>query len=297
MRARMHDDEIDHDVEIVRELLAAQQPQWADLPIAFVPSTGTDNALYRLGDDLVVRLPLRPGSTRQIDRVHRWLPVLAPHLPLRVPVPVATGAPTDRFPWSWSVCSWLPGEDATTADLDHDRAVRDLAAFIVALRNIDATGGPRPSAANFGRGVPLAQRDAETRRWTEKARGLVDTAAVTAAWDEALAAPPWDGPPVWLHGDIAAGNLLVQDGRLSAVIDWGAAGVGDPACDLIVAWELFDAPTRALLRAELAIDDATWARGRGWALSTAIIALPYYQHTNAFMADQARRKLAAVLAG
>jgi aminoglycoside phosphotransferase (APT) family kinase protein len=296
MPARMHDDEIPHDVETVRTLLATQQPQWAGLPVEYVPSTGTDNALYRLGEDLVVRLPLRPASTRQIDRVARWLPVLAPHLPLAVPVPVATGEPTDFYPWTWSVVSWLRGEDATTAPLDRDRLGADLAEFIAALRGIDPTGGPRPSAANFGRGVPLALRDAETRRWIDKARGLVDTGAVAAAWDEALRVPAWDGPPVWLHGDIASGNLLVEEGRVTAVIDWGALGVGDPACDLIVAWEMLEAAGRDALRARLGVDDDTWARGRGWALSTAIIALPYYDGTNAFMADQARSKLAAVLA-
>jgi aminoglycoside phosphotransferase (APT) family kinase protein len=296
MPAPMHDDEIPHDIDLVRRLLAAQQPDLAELPIEYVPSTGTDNALYRLGDDLVVRLPLRPGSTRQIDRVARWLPILAPHLTLAVPVPVAKGEPADSYPWSWSVVSWMPGEDATTAPLDRGRLVADLAGFIAALRGIDPTGGPRPSAANFGRGVPLALRDDETRRWIEKARGLVDTRAVAAAWDDALRVPAWDGPPVWLHGDIASGNLLVEDGRLSAVIDWGALGVGDPACDLLVAWEMLDAGGRDALRTRLGVDDATWARGRGWALSTAIISLPYYEGTNAFMADQARGKLAAVLA-
>jgi len=296
MRARMHHDDIPHDVDVVRRLLEAQRPEWADLSIEHVPSTGTDNALYRLGDDLVVRLPLRPGSVRQIERVDRWLPVLAPYLPLPVPVPVATGEPTEGYPWAWTVVSWMPGEDATTARLDRGRAVADLAGFIAALRAVDPTGGPRPSAANFGRGVPLALRDDETRRWIDKARGLVDTSAVAAAWDEAVRVPPWDGPPVWLHGDIASGNLLVEDGRLSAVIDWGALGVGDPACDLIVAWEMFDAAGREALRVLLGVDDATWERGRGWALSTAIISLPYYEGTNAFMADQARRKLAAVLA-
>ena len=296
MAVRMHDDEIAHDVDLVRGLVEAQHPVWAGLTIEHVLSTGTDNALYRLGDDLVVRLPLRPGSTRQIERVARWLPVLAPHLPVAVPLPVATGEPTDDYPWAWSIVSWIPGEDATTAPLDRGPAVADLAAFVDALGAVDPTGGPVPSAANFGRGVPLATRDQETRRWIERARGMVDTRAVTAAWEDALWAPTWDGPPQWLHGDIASGNLLVRDGRIGAVIDWGALGVGDPACDLLVAWEMFDAAGREAFRAALAVDDATWARGRGWALSTAVIALPYYEGTNPFMADQARRKIAAVLA-
>ena len=291
----MHHDEIDSDSDLVRQLLRAQQPQWADLPIEPVSSTGTDNALYRLGDDMVVRLPLRPSSVGPVDKEHRWLPELAPHLPLEIPVPLVRGQPIEGYPWPWSVYPWLEGEDASLAHFDLRQAAADLAAFIAALHSLDPSGGPKPSIANFGRGVPLSRRDRDTRRAISASHDLIDTAAVTAAWDKALGVPTWDRPPVWIHGDLAAGNLLVQDGRLTAVIDWGALGVGDPACDLMVAWELFDAESREVLRTELAVDDATWERGRGWALSTAIVALPYYQHTNAFMAAQARHKLAVVL--
>lgn len=295
MAPRMHHDEIESDADLVRALLQAQLPHWAELPIERVASTGTDNALYRLGDHLVARLPLRPSSIAPVEKEHAWLPVLAPHLPLVVPVPLARCDVTDAFPWPWSVYSWLEGDDATRAAPDLEQAAVDLAGFLRALRSIDATGGPRPSIANYGRGVPLAARDEVTRGAIDAARDLVDADAVAAAWEDALQAPAWAGPPVWVHGDIAAGNLLTCSGRVTAVIDWGCLGVGDPACDLIVAWELFDGPGRAALRAELAVDDATWARGCGWALSTAITALPYYEHTNAFMAAQARRKLAAVV--
>lgn len=294
MAPKMHHDEIDSDVDLVRRLLAAQQPRWVDLPIEPVASTGTDNTLYRLGDDMVVRLPLRPSSTMPVDKEHRWLPVLAPHLPLAIPVPLARGEPIDGYPWPWSVYPWFEGQDATKARFDRRQASWDLARFVAALHSIDATGGPAPSSA--GRGVPLAERDDDTRHAIIASRDLIDTDAVTAAWEQALWAPAWDRPPAWIHGDIAAGNLLIRNGRLSAVIDWGALGVGDPACDLIVAWELFDAESREVFRAELGVDDATWARSRGWALSTAIIALPYYQDTNPFMAAQARHKLAVVLA-
>ena len=295
MARRMHHDEIDSDVDLVRRLLEAQQPPWADLPVERVASTGTDNALYRLGADMVVRLPLRPSSIEPADKEHRWLPALAPHLPLAIPVPLARGEPMGWYPWPWSVYPWLDGEDATTARLDLRQAACDLARFITALHSLDASGGPTASVANFGRGVPLAERDHDTRRAISAARDLIDADAVTAAWEAALRVEPWERPRVWVHGDIAAGNLLVREGRLSAVIDWGALGVGDPACDLLVAWELFDADSREVLRNELGADDATWARSRGWALSTAIVALPYYQHTNAFMAAQARHKLAVVL--
>jgi aminoglycoside phosphotransferase (APT) family kinase protein len=295
MTPKMHPDEIDSDPELVRGLLEAQQPQWAELPIERVPSTGTANAMFRLGDDMVARLPLRPSSVPPFVTEHRWLPVLAPHLPLTVPVPLAKGEPTPDFRWPWSVLPWLDGEDATVADVDLARAARDLAALIAALQSVDTTGGPRSGVAYCFRGVPLALRDRETRQSIAASGELFDTDAATLEWERALRAPEWDREPVWVHGDIAAGNLLVQDGRLSAVIDWGTLAVGDPACDLIVAWELLDADAREILRTQLDVDDATWARGRGWALSTAVMALPYYQHTNPFMADQARHKLSALL--
>jgi aminoglycoside phosphotransferase (APT) family kinase protein len=295
MAPRMHDDEIDHDLGLVRRLLEAQRPEWAGMPIEPVVSTGTDNAMYRLGDEMVVRLPLKPRVVTSADKEDRWLSVLAPQLPLPIPVPLYRGVATEIYPWPWSVQPWFEGYDATTADVDLHVAAGDLASFISALQAIDAQGGPKPGRANFGRGVPLAERDDLTRESIEAAHDLVDVEAVTAAWKEALRVPVWDRPPVWVHGDLAAGNLVVRDGRLSAVIDWGGLGIGDPAVDLIVAWELFDGESREILRSVLGVDDATWARGRGWALSTAIVALPYYQHTNAFMAAQARHKLAVVL--
>jgi len=200
MAGRMHHDEIDSDVDLVRRLLREQHPQWADQAIERVTSTGTANALFRLGTELVARLPLRPSETGPAGKERRWLPVLAPHLPLAVPVPIALGKPTDAFPWPWAVYPWLPGDDAITATLDLRQAAVDLAAFVLALRAIDAIDGPRPSAANYGRGVPLALRDDYTRRAIEASAGLTDTAAVLAAWESDLAAPPWTGPPVWRPG-------------------------------------------------------------------------------------------------
>jgi aminoglycoside phosphotransferase (APT) family kinase protein len=291
----MHPDEIDHDVPLVRALLEAQCPEWARLPVVPVASTGTDNALYRVGEAMVARLPLKPSSIAPAEKEHRWLPVLAPQLPLAIPVPLFRGMATEAYPWPWSVYPWFEGEDAITALVDTEDLARDLGCFIRALEAIDPAGGPEPSRANFGRGVALAERDVMTRDAIRASRDLVDTDTVTEAWEHALRAPAWDRPPVWVHGDISAGNLVIQDDRLGAVIDWGCLGIGDPACDLVVAWELFDADARAILRAELGADDAMWARSRGWALSTAMKALPYYEHTNAFMAAQARHKLAVVL--
>ena len=295
MAPRMHDDEIESDPSLVRALLSEQLPQWADLPIARVVSTGTDNALYRIGDDLVGRFPLRPASVAPNEKQGSWLPVLGPQLPVNVPLPVARGEPSDAYAWPWWIYPWYHADTASTAPFEGAQLARDLARFIRALQRIDARDAPVPSMANFFRGIPLALRDGSTREAIEACASLVDTDAVVDAWEAALRVSEWDRPPVWIHGDIASGNLLVRDGRLAAVIDWGCLGAGDPACDYIVAWELLDARSRELFRKVLDVDDATWARARGWTVSTAVGALAYYEHTNPFMAAQARHKLKVVV--
>jgi aminoglycoside phosphotransferase (APT) family kinase protein len=293
----MHVDEVDTDASLVRRLLVAQFPQWAALAIAPVPSAGTDHALYRLGDAMAVRLPRIAWATPQVDKEHAWLPRLAPHLPLTVPVPLARGGPGEGYPWPWSITPWLAGEHVTIERLaDPHQAATDLARFIAALQRIDPAGGPLPGAHNFGRGVPLAHRDRRTREAIRALDGILDTAAVTAAWEAALRAPAWHGPPVWIHGDVSAGNLLAVQGRLSAVIDFGGLGVGDPACDLMIAWTLFSGESRETFRAALAVDDTTWARGRGWALSWALIFIPYYVHTNPVGVSNAWHTIDEVLA-
>ena len=292
MARRMHVDEIDTDACLVARLLAGQFPQWADLSIEPVPSAGTDNALYRLGEDLAVRLPRIPGAVDDVTKEHRWLPRLAPLLPVAIPVPLVKGEPAEGYPWRWSVYRWLDGENPAVDSLtDPDRLATELPQFVTALHGVDATGGP-PA----GRGVPLKERDAATRAAIDALGAMIDTAAATAAWERALQAPTWPGPPVWIHGDLSPGNLLMVGGRLSAVIDFGALGVGDPACDLIVAWNLLPADARDVFRAALRVDDATWERGRGWALSIALIALPYYQHTNPVLAANARHVIGEILA-
>jgi aminoglycoside phosphotransferase (APT) family kinase protein len=294
---KMHVDEVDIDISLVCSLLAAQFPQWADLSLDPVHSTGTDNAIFRLGDDMSVRLPRIQNATLQVDKEHLWLPRLAPHLPLAIPVPLAKGTPGEGYPWHWSVYRWLEGETATIERIaDPGQAARDLAQFVAALQRIDPAGGPPPGAHNSFRGVPLSTRDADTRAAIASLDSMLDTGVVTAAWDATLQAPAWHGPPVWIHGDLSPLNLLVERGRLSAVIDFGCLGVGDPACDLQVAWNLFSAQTRDAFRAALPVDDATWARGRGWALSVGLIALPYYQSTNPVLAGIARRAIDEVLA-
>ncbi|WP_308168741.1 aminoglycoside phosphotransferase family protein [Nonomuraea sp. NEAU-A123] len=273
----MSSDDISIDEALVRRLLAAQFPQWADLPVSPVPVSGMDNATFRLGEDLSVRLPRYPRWVGQVEREHRWLPRLAPHLPLPVSEPLAMGTPDEGYPFPWSVYRWLPGETATTEGLaDPVRTATELAEFVVALWKIDATGGPGPEWSNAFRGVPMGdERDsiaveARVRPKIAALRGMIDIGAVTAVWEDALAAPAWDGPPVWVHGDLAQGNLLAVDGRLSAVIDFGTLAVGDPACDLLPAWTFLPAEARGAFRAALGVDDATWARGRGWGLASSL---------------------------
>lgn len=296
---KLHADQVETDVDLVRRLLAAQFPHWADLPIKPVASDGTENAIYRLGDDMAVRLaysPGRPAKAEQVEKLDRWLPELAPHLPLAIPEPIATGKPTDEFPCPWPIVQWLEGEEATLERLaDPVQAAKQLAEFVRALVKIDPTGGPAPGEHNFWRGVPLAERDELTRRCIAQSEALIDTAAVTEAWKHDLEAPVWDKPPVWIHGDIDPGNLLVVDGKLSAVIDWGGLAVGDPCYELQPAWNLFRGESRDAYRKTLGFDDATWRRGRGFALSTAVVALPYYLNTNPVIVKMARYIIDEVL--
>jgi aminoglycoside phosphotransferase (APT) family kinase protein len=284
---RLHPDEIETDVALVRRLLAAQFGDLAELPIEPLPVGGTDNAIYRLGDELSVRLPIKPTSPGDHELEFRWLPVLAPRLPLAIPEPLALGRPADGYPNEWAIHRWLPGEDATVAPPDLARAAIDLADFIAALWEIDSSGGP-----SGGRGEALARRDEHTRACIAE----LDIEGAAAVWDEALAAPIYDGPPVWVHGDLDKRNLLIQGGRITGVLDWSCACVGDPACDVKVAWAVLDAETRPVFRARLGVDDATWARARGWAVSQAVIALPYYLETYPAIVREARRWLGEALA-
>lgn len=285
------------DTARVRRLIAGQFPEWADREITPLISAGTDNAIYRLGEDLAVRLPLRESAVPQTAKEQQWLPRLAPHLPLAIPAPVGAGVAAEGYPWSWSVCRWLDGEDAASAEaIDLDGAASDLGGFLAALRAIDAAGGPRAGRGNHGRGVPLAFLDERVRGDVAQLDGEIDVAATLSAWDQALAACIWDGPGAWLHGDLHPSNLLVRDGRIVAVLDFGLMGVGDPAADLFVGWSLLDAPARDVFRAAAGADDAMWARGRGWAVFNAVIALAFYLETHPVLCRMARRTLAEIAA-
>ena len=288
----MHPDEVDTSPGLVRSLLVEQAPRWSELPIELVISHGTDHDIYRIGADLVARLPRVGWATAQVSKEREWLHRMAPHLPLAIPVQVYVGEPGAGYPHSWSVCEWLPGESASAADLDLDQAAASLAEFISALRGIDTSGAhPRRTT---GRGAPLAELDDAVRQAIAELGDRVDGAAVTRCWEESLAAPP-SGDEVWVHGDLLPGNLLVLDGRLSAVIDFGGLNVGDPACDLQPAWNVFAGRSRAIFRAALDVDDAAWLRGRGWALFQAVLALPYYWETNTGIVHQAKHALTEIL--
>ncbi|GGP33726.1 aminoglycoside phosphotransferase family protein [Streptomyces abikoensis] len=289
----MHENEIPTDGALVRRLLTHQFPQWADLPISPVNSAGTENAIYRLGDELAVRLPRMEDAVGQVDFEQDWLPRLAPCLPTAVPEPIAVGQPGHGYPFPWAVSRWIDGSHPTTEPdelPDGHRLARDLGEFVTALRKADTTGA-RPGY----RSVPLRTRDASVREWTAKAADDIDAPALLSAWEQALDQPDWDGPPQWTHGDLIPGNILVGDGRLRAVIDFGTAGVGDPACDAIAAWTVLSAETRKTFRAAGGFDDAAWARGRGWAL-TFVSGIDYYRHTNPAMAELGRRAVTEVLA-
>jgi len=261
------------DASLVRRLIATQFPQWSGLPVTPVEVDGNDNRTYRLGQDLTVRLPTAPGYVPAVAKENDWLPRLAPALPLAVPRILAKGHPGEGYPFPWSVRGWLPGHTVDRARIDDlPQFAISLAEFILALQRCDTAGGPIAGEHSWFRGASPAYYDAETRRCLAALTGQVDVARATAVWNAALNAR-WSGPPVWFHGDVASGNLLVEGGKLSAVIDFGTAGVGDPACDLVIAWTTFSGESRQAFRQAVGQDDGTWARARGWALWKALLVL------------------------
>jgi len=289
---KMHAGEVDIDEALVERLLAAQFPHLAGLPISAVKSTGTVNAIYRLGDSLCTRLPRVAAWAQGVENEMTWLPKLAPSLSLRVPEPVARGRPARGYPFPWAIFRWIDGLPYRD-DLVHDerQAARDLAQFVTELRRIELGGAPP------GGRKPLRELDAVTRAAIESSRGVIDAAAAAAAWTSALEAPAWDGTPVWIHSDLLRPNLLVDRGRLCAVIDFGGVGAGDPAADVIAAWSVFGPDGRAMLPDALDVDDGTWSRARGYALHQAVLVIPYYAETNPGFVALAKRTVEEVLAG
>ncbi len=280
---------------LVHRLVAAQFPQWAHLAVRPAQNDGHDNRTFHLGDAMSVRLPSEEGYAPQIEKEQRWLPRLAPHLPLPVPVPLAMGAPSAECPWPWSVRRWLEGEPATRENTPNLRQFAlDLARFLRALYQIDANDGPPAGAHNFYRGGSLSVYDAQTREAISALGAQIDGAKAARVWEDALNAK-WHGQPVWVHGDIAPGNLLVQDGRLCAVIDFGTGAVGDPACDLAIAWTFLDAASRAAFRAAIGLGDGAWARAKGWALWKALIVCAGLTDPNEYDAQNSPRILREVM--
>lgn len=299
MTVRLHHDEVPIDGELVRRLLRDQFPRWAGLRLRPVEPQGTDNVIFRLGGRLSVRLPRKSAAVPGVMMELAWVPRLAPSLPLPVPVPVAAGEPGQGYPFPWAVCRWIDGEPPHPDGLDR-RTGRTLGEFVLALQSLETTEGP-VAGLGTNRGGPLAAFDEPTRSSLEEvlvlmADGrlepdLLDARAVIAVWEEALAAPAWDGAGVWLHRDLHCGNLLATDGHLCGVLDFGGLVVGDPAGDVMAAWHVLAPEARRDFRSILGVDDATWARARGWVLSQGLLALPYYLDTHPGMVVMARRAI------
>lgn len=295
---KMHENELEIDETLVRALLESQCPQYAHLLIKPVISSGTDNALFRLGDSYIVRLPRvewEPGSiNKSINKEYEWLPKLARFLHTPISEPICKGNPDQSYPWSWLITKWNEGHNPNfEKENEYALLAKDLAVFLNEFHKISLENGPLSR-----RGVPLKMIDEETRKALNELREEIDTGIVTNLWNQFLNIPTWHKNPVWMHGDFLPGNILVENNHLSAVLDFTDVGIGDPACDLVIVWSLLNANSRKIFRENLEnIDDDTWERGRGWALSIALIMLPYYKHTNPVLATLARRMIANVVSG
>jgi aminoglycoside phosphotransferase (APT) family kinase protein len=273
---KMHEQEVDIDEKLIRVLLSRQFNEWARLPVKRVSSDGTDNIIYKLGEDKCLRIPRIPKVNEQLIEKQNCLNFLAPHLPIEIPSILKIGTPEDCYPGHFTVYRWHDGlnlNDSINIDL-HQLAI-DLARFINCLCKINSTNGP-----DSRRGCPLYLIDDPTREAISSLEGIIDTKKAVKVWDICLKASLWNKAPVWIHSDLLPGNILIKEGRISAVIDFDMLGIGDPACDLLPAWSIFNKETRKKFRDSLEIDHSTWVRGRGWALSIGLIILPYYLHTN-----------------
>ena len=292
----MHENEFEMDENLVHTLLKSQSPHWANLPLKAIVHSGMDNALFRLGREYVVRLPRIewvPGSiVKSINKEYEWVPKIARFLKVPISEPLFKGNPNQSYPWSWMVTKWNEGHNPDLEkENEYEPLAKDLADFLNALHGIALTNGP-----SSRRGVPLKGVDAETRKALSELEGEIDIQSVTHLLDQLSNVPSWSKNPVWIHGDFLPGNILIQNNRLSAVIDFSDVGMGDPACDLIIAWSLLKSHSRKIFRENLEnIDDDTWERGRGWALSIALIMLPYYKKSNPVLAALAKRMIENVL--
>ncbi|KTD53866.1 aminoglycoside phosphotransferase [Legionella quateirensis] len=279
---------------LVCELIAQQFPQWSHLPIQAVKNSGWDNRTFHLGTEMLIRMPSSAEYAGQVEKEQAWLPQLAPHLPLPIPAPLAMGKPNTLYPWRWSINRWLPGETAAAPINDLPEFAHGLALFLKALQSIDSMGGPLAGPQSFYRGGDLAVYDSETRKAIEDLKGHIDFHAATQVWEQALSTS-WQNLPVWVHGDVSVGNLLLSQGKLSAVIDFGQLAIGDPACDLAIAWTLFEGKSRGIFFETLELDPNTGARGRAWALWKAMMYLVNQQTEMNFEAKRALRTIHEVV--
>lgn len=269
------------DEKLVCRLIASQFPHYSNLPVKPVAVGGWDNRTFHLGKDMLVRLPSAEQYELQVEKEQQWLPQLASLLPVPIPTPLAKGMPGEGYPWKWSIYRWLEGETIVSANLSNlNEIAKDLATFLTAFHQIDSSGGPKPGMHSFYRGGDLKIYDPETRQAIDYLKGKIDTDHATEIWETALNTS-WQGTPVWVHGDISAGNLLVKNGKLCAVIDFGQLSVGDPACDLAITWTLFAGDSRKIFREMLALDKGTWFREQAWALWKALIVAAGIVNTNA----------------
>ncbi len=284
------------DSALVLQLLRSQFPQWADLAVVPMSSGGWCNVAFRLGEQMVVRLPRHRAYVEALSKESRWLPFLSTALPYPIPTPLAMGEPGQGYPWPWLILQWIEGDTAMPERIANltDFAI-DVGRFLTAMRRIDAASGPAPGQHNFHRGGSLHHYDSQAQQALVALSGKIDTKAASEIWEKALATT-WTDSPVWIHGDFSVGNVLVQNGKLQAVIDFGNAAVGDPACDLAMAWTLFEGDSRNAFLKALSLDGATWGRGRGWTLWKAMIIAAGISSSNAFEATQPFRVIDAVIA-
>ena len=289
--------EVEIGAELVRQLVDTQFPAWSSWPLRRWERAGSDHVIYRLGDCLAVRLPRGDWAAGQARKEHAWLPRLAPHLPLAIPTPVGLGEAALGYPWSWSVARWLDGEAVVAERLaDSEETACDLAAFLTTLQRLPAPDSFAPGPHPELRRRTLAAKDDRVRASIAAVAAVFEADALTRVWERALAAPVWAGKPVWCHGDFHVGNLLMQRGRVTAALDFGGLGYGDPACDLDIAFTLMTKRTRAVFRAALGLDEAAWVRGRGWALAGGVTAYAAYAAIEPRVAAQTRRQIAEVIA-
>jgi aminoglycoside phosphotransferase (APT) family kinase protein len=286
-------DSFEIDVTLVQRLIADQFPALRDLPIEPVLPGGWDNRTFRLGDALSVRLPSSAAYAAQAGKEAAWLPRLASHLPVSIPEIVGLGRPTKAFPYAWSIRRWIDGVSLNPDAALSPRLAAELARTLAALHRIDPAGGPVAGVHSFHRGGDLGAYDSETARALERLEGQVQVASLRAIW-AAARATRWQRPGVFVHGDVAPGNLLVRDGALAAIIDFGQLAVGDPACDLAIGWTSMDAATRADFLSATGLDADTTARGRGWALWKAAIVAAGLPGTDPKNRDRAMLTLAAI---